>query len=270
MGTLLVCGSCLSSGTLTYAIPPGWVQDCGSPVPTRPHRWSCFGKRLRSMTMISPWTSSWITTIFLRTPPKSTPLRSVSYIYRITRSRISSRVWLKQALEEEGEVRFLAGNHAASVFCEILFSGAFRRSTFSQPFVVGFCTRGQRMLPILHLRPIDGSNFGIAAFTPIGFKRLGGRMRPNDASKSGQTMVQITEHSLRACLGRPRICALDHRVGLRLCKAGESICVGSYSLRILKSKYSATSFFVLGKLPAGLTENAGIPPLHEGDVKCCP
>jgi len=37
-----------------------------------------------------------------------------------------------------------------------------------------------------------------------------------------------------------------------------------------KSKYSATSFFVLGKLPAGLTENAGIPPLHEGDVKCCP
>ena len=96
-------------------------------------------------------------------------------------------------------MRFLAGNHAASVFCEILFSGAFRRSTFSQPFVVGFCTRGQRMLPILHLRPIDGSNFGIATFTPIGFKRLGGRMRPNDASKSGQTMVQITTNVVNSC-----------------------------------------------------------------------
>src|SRR6266542_2882746 len=157
MGTLLVCGSCLSSGTLTYAIPPGWVQDCGSPVPTRPHRWSCLGKRLRSMTMISPWTSSWITTIFLRTPPKSTPLRSVSYIYRITRSRISSRVWLKQALDEEGEVRFLAGNHAASVFARFSLAARFvgqrlaNRSLWDYvPAANGcfrFCTYGQSTLP---------------------------------------------------------------------------------------------------------------------------
>src|SRR5216117_3520597 len=88
----------------------------------------------------------------------------------------------------------------------------------SRSFIdLGFCNRGQRVLPIRHPRPIDDSNVGIATFKQIGFKRLVGRTRPSDASKSGQTMLQVTPYdsASHAWPHRPSSQTASQLVGVR-------------------------------------------------------
>jgi hypothetical protein len=55
-----------------------------------------------------------------------------------------------------------------------------------------FCTSGHRMLQILHFWPIDDSNAGATVLARIGSKGFKDHIRPIDASKSGQSMLQVT------------------------------------------------------------------------------
>jgi hypothetical protein len=57
---------------------------------------------------------------------------------------------------------------------------------------VGLCYHDREMLPILLFRPNEGSQLRKRHSMDFGFTRLTDTKRPNDASRNGQTILQVT------------------------------------------------------------------------------